>query len=102
MVVLSFQSCSVSNIYGLSTDVISKYGDGLPLHVACRHSLDRVKMVSVGCDVNRQDEAGSTPLHMACQNGSTDMVQSVILIWLITKGNYPCILLVSVCMVKKR
>ena len=66
------------NEVGLSTDVISEYGDGLPLHVACRHSLDRVKMVSVGCDVNRQDEAGNTPLHIACQNGSTDMVQYLV------------------------
>ena len=67
------------NEVGLSTDVISEYGDGLPLHVACaRHSLDRVKMVSVGCDVNRQDEAGDTPLHMAYQNGSTDMVRYLI------------------------
>ena len=67
------------NEVGLSTDVISEYGDGLPLHVACaRRSLDRVKMVSVGCDVNRQDEAGNTPLHMACQNGSTDIVQYLI------------------------
>ena len=67
------------NEVGLSTDVISEYGDGLPLHVACaRRSLDRVKMVSVGCDVNRQDEAGNTPLHMACQNGSTDIVQYLV------------------------
>ena len=66
------------NEVGLSTDVISEYGDGLPLHFACSHSLDRVKMVSVGCDVNRQDEAGNTPLHMACQNGSTDMVRYLI------------------------
>ena len=63
---------------GLSTDVISEYGDGLPLHVACRHSLDMVKMVSVGCVMNRQDEAGSTPLHMACQNGSTDIVRYLV------------------------
>ena len=67
------------NEVGLSTDVISEYGDGLPLHVACaRHSLDKVKMVSVGCDVNRQDEAGNTPLHMACQNGSTDIVRYLV------------------------
>ena len=67
------------NEVGLSTDVISEYGDGLPLHVACaRHSLDRVKMVSVGCDVNRQDEAGNTPLHMACQNGNTHMVRYLV------------------------
>ena len=66
------------NEVGLSTDVISEYGDGLPLHVACRHSLDRVKMVSVGCDVNRQDEAGNTPLHMAYQNGSTNMVRYLV------------------------
>ena len=63
----------------VSTDVISEYGDGLPLHVACaRRLLDRVKMVSVGCDVNRQDEAGNTPLHMACQNGSTDIIQYLV------------------------
>ena len=67
------------NEVGLSTDVISEYGDGLPLHVACaRDSLDRVKMVSVGCDVNRRDEAGNTPLHVACQNGSTDMVRYLV------------------------
>ena len=66
------------NEVGLSTDVISEYGDGLPLHVACRHSLDRVKMVSVGCDVNRQDEVGNTPLHMAFQKGSTDMIQYLV------------------------
>ena len=67
------------NEVGLSTDVISEYGDGLPLHVACaRHSLDRVKMVSVGCDANRQDEVGNTPLHMACQKGSTDIVQYLV------------------------
>ena len=67
------------NEVGLSTDVISEYGDGLPLHVACaRHSLDRVKMVSVGCDVNRRDEAGNTPLHIVCQNGSTNMVRYLV------------------------
>ena len=64
------------NEVGLSTDVISEYG--LPLHVACRHSLDRVKTVSVGCDANRQDEVGNTPLHMACQKGSTDMVRYLV------------------------
>ena len=66
------------NEVGLSTDVISEYGDGLPLHVACRHSLDKVKMVSVGCVMNRQDDAGNTPLHMACQYGSTDMVRYLV------------------------
>ena len=66
------------NEVGLSTDVISEYGDGLPLHVACRHSLDKVKMVSVGCVMNRQDEAGNTPLHMAFQNGRTDIVQYLV------------------------
>ena len=67
------------NEVGLSTDVISEYGDGLPLHVACaRHSLDKVKMVSVGCDVNRQDEAGNTPLHIACRNSDTGIVKFLV------------------------
>ena len=35
-------------------------------------------MWRVGCDVNRQDEAGNTPLHMACQNGRTDIIQYLV------------------------
>ena len=66
------------NEVGLSTDVISEYGDGLPLHVACRRSLDRVKMVSVGCDVNRQDSAGNTPLHIACIRRSSNIVRFLV------------------------
>ena len=39
----------------------------LPLHVAAAHSsFEIVKLVSC-CDVNRQDNAGNTPFHLACK-----------------------------------
>ena len=34
------------------------------------NKLDECKdLVEKGCDVNRKNEHGNTPLHMACQNG---------------------------------
>ena len=63
------------NDLGLSTYIPSSYGDGLPLHVACANDKnDVVRLVGVGCDVNEQDEAGNTPLHIACQHHNTDKI----------------------------
>ena len=73
-------------------------GDGcLPLHYACRYeSLELVKLVSNGCDVNTlscikpdgnkshwkcersykiNEACGQTPLHIACRAGNLDAVQ---------------------------
>ena len=63
------------NDLGLSTYIASWYGDGLPLHVACANDKNNiVRLVGVGCDVNEQDEAGNTPLHIACQHHNTDKI----------------------------
>ena len=43
----------------------------LPLHIACKHgNLEIIKLVSSqpGLDVNLQDSAGNTPLHIACKS----------------------------------
>ena len=52
----------------------------LPLHLACKrkYGTEIVQLVSLGCDVNREDETGNTPLHIACRNSDTGIVKFLV------------------------
>ena len=46
----------------------------LPLHLACKWTLELVKLVS-NCDINSQTVDGNTPLHVACKENKLDIVK---------------------------
>ena len=46
----------------------------LPLHLACKWSLEFVKLVS-NCNINSQTVEGNTPLHIACKENKMDIVK---------------------------
>ena len=50
----------------------------LPLHLACRHSLEIVKLVISNHIQNQPDCSGDTALHIACRNNTVDIVRYLI------------------------
>ena len=51
----------------------------LPIHLAAAHSLTLVKCVTCASqNVNAKDNAGDTPLHIACRAGKLDIVDHLI------------------------
>ena len=46
----------------------------LPLHLACKCSVEFVELVSK-CNINSQTTDGNTPLHIACKEKKTDIVK---------------------------
>ena len=46
----------------------------LPLHLACKYSVELVELVSE-CNINSQAMDGNTPLHVACKEKKTDIVK---------------------------
>ena len=49
----------------------------LPLHIACRKSLELTKLLN-NCDINSQNDTGDTPLHIACQFKKQDIMLYLI------------------------
>ena len=53
----------------------------LPLHLACKSSLEMVKMVSdSNLNFDLQTKEGNTPLHIACTGGKPDIVKYLVTI----------------------
>ena len=46
----------------------------LPLHLACRWSVEHVKLVS-NCNINSQTLDGNTPLHIACKENNIAIIK---------------------------
>ena len=48
------------------------------LHIACAHSLEMVECVIRDTEVNVADCDGNTPLHIACSNGKSSIVELLV------------------------
>ena len=54
--------------------MIANNAGELPLHLACKCSVELVELVSE-CNINSQAMDGNTPLHVACEEKKTDIVK---------------------------
>ena len=57
---------------------IENHRHQLPIHLACRHSLEIVKLVINNDIQNQRDGSGDTALHIACQNNAVDTVRYLV------------------------
>ena len=61
----------------------SKYEGNTQLHKACGYRADVTEVLSLvyvrGHKINVQDNRGDTPLHWACSNGHSDIVETLML-----------------------
>ena len=57
---------------------IENHKNELPIHLACRHSLETVKLVISNHIQNQPDCSGDTALHIACRNNAVDIVRYLI------------------------
>ena len=58
--------------------LIKNHRNELPIHLACRHSLETVKLVINNHIRNQRDGSGDTALHIACRNNAMDIVRYLI------------------------
>ena len=49
----------------------------LPLHIACRKSLELTKLLN-NCDINSRNNSDDTPLHIACESKKQDIILYLI------------------------